>query len=256
MNRLLFLDIEATGVDPYSDRIVEIAVADVRPEEEGLRTWSTLVDPGIPIPPGATEVHGITDDDVAEAPTILEIAKTIEALVAGAVLVGYNIRRYDVPLLDSELRRAGRDGLPRNEWGDIEVPEIDLYEVWRKAEPRNLVSAARRFAGEDFEDEAHRADADVAVLSGVLDGMAREFDLGNPEDPETLAELASLSVPDWVVDRSGKFRKEEDGTIVFDFGKHKGKPADSDRNYLGWMISADFNPDTKAWCRRILSGSV
>jgi DNA polymerase III subunit epsilon len=247
VRELLFFDLEATGVDPYADRIVEVAMFDW----QGREVLNTLVNPGVAIPEDATEVHGITDLDVADAPTIAQLAPEIERAVDGKILAGYNSVRYDTPLLDAELQRAGRTGLPRDESGAIAVREIDLFAVWKQAEPRTLVSAARRFAGVDLEN-AHRAGADAEVLPLLLRTMVDEIVDLSHGDPY-LTKLEELSRPDWMLDRDGKFRREEDGTVVFGFGKHQGSPAHENPDYIRWMLRKDFSPDTKAWCRRLLS---
>lgn len=240
--RLVWLDIEGTGVDPYRDRIVEICIL----SDDG-RELETRVNPGVPIPQEATAVHGITDADVADAPRFAEIAGDVQDLVDGAVLAGYNSRRYDVPLIDAELRRAGRPGLPRDELGRIAVPEIDLFAIWSNLEPRNLASAARRFAGVELVD-AHSASADARVLPNVLRGICFEFAL----DPDDLDELVRLSVRDGSVDRDGKFLVDENGVVVFNFGQKRGVPVAEDPGLLEWILERDFSPETKAFARLFL----
>ena len=251
--RLCYFDLETTGLDPHEDRIVEIAWLSATDLEEG-DAYDTLINPEVPIPAEATEVHGISDEDVAEAPTFEEVAEAVELAVRDAVLIGYNIRRFDTVMLDAELRRAGRDGLPRDEHGMIDVLEVDLYEVWRRAEPRDLGTAVERFASVKNEDR-HRAAGDVAVLPFVLGGMAERFDLFGQDGEEgdgILRPLLDLSRPKWEVDRSGKFRRQEDGTVIFNFGKHDGVPVKTQKGYLKWMLGSDFPPDTKRWVRFFL----
>lgn len=250
MRDLLFFDLESTGTDPYAARIVEVAMFDW----QGREVLNTLVNPGVPIPATATEVHGITDLDVEDAPTIAHIATEIERAINGKVLTGYNSVRYDTPLLDAELQRAGRPGLPRDEHGAIAVREIDLLAVWRESEPRTLISAARRFAGVDLEN-AHRAGADAEVLPLLLRTMVDDLVDLSHGDPY-LTTLEELSRPDWMLDRDGRFRREEDGTVVFGFGKHKGQNVHAHHDYVRWMLRKDFSPDTQAWCHRILSSDL
>ncbi|MFP3947117.1 MAG: exonuclease domain-containing protein [Longimicrobiales bacterium] len=248
-DRAFFFDLETTGTDPYGDRVVEIAavVADRHGAGwEVVARWQHLVHPGRFIPEAATAVHGISDDDVADAPIFEELAPQIQEAVRGCVLVGYNIRAFDTVLLDRELRLAGEDGLERDEWDRIVVPEVDLYEVWRRSEPRTLEEALFRFAGIDLGDRAHGAEADTEGLPDLTVGMARTFGLD-------LEEMAELSTPEWEVDRDGRFRRE-DGEVVFNFGKHRGAPAASAPDYLQWMLTSDFPPETKAFCRLILGG--
>jgi DNA polymerase-3 subunit epsilon len=236
MNPIVFYDLETTGVDVASARIVQIALL----AESGEVLLDTLVHPGCQIPSGASAVHGISDEAVAEAPRFEAIAAQVQALTEGVVLAGYNNRRFDAPLLDIELRRAGQPGL---DFDSLE--EIDLYAAWAALEPRTLVGAVRRFLGKDLEG-AHSALHDVKATQEVMAAMA---DLHGLEP----ADFVRISRPEWEVDRDGKFRLDEDtGVPVFAFGKHAGKPAREHRDYLRWMLDKDFSPSTKAAIRRIL----
>lgn len=241
--RLLFLDFEGTGTDPQNDRIVEAAFHRAVNE-----TWVTRVNPECPIPAEATAVHGIRDEDVRDAPTFRELASRIQAMVTGAVLVGYNLRRYDTLLLDAELRRAGQPGLARDEDGRLQVPEIDLFQLWQRHEPRTLTGAAKRFAGVELGDDAHTAEADTVVLLPVLEGMITAFGIA----PEVDA-LCRLSVPDGEVDRDGKFRRRDDGVVVFNFGQKRGTPVMEEEGLLRWMLARDFSAESKAYARAFLA---
>lgn len=251
----LFFDLETTGLDPDSARILELAAVD---EEEpgsrhagaqmqlGLERELTVLrryHPGVAIPPEASRVHGITDRDVAEAPRFEEEAAEVQRLFEGRMLCGYNLRAFDTPLLDAELRRAGQRGI------DLEaVDEIDLYRVWKRLEPvgegerRTLADAVERFLGRPLE-EAHRAAADTLVLPELLavirsaHGLARE-------------ELLELSVPPEEVDRAGKLRREA-GEVVFAFGRHEGEPVAARPDYVAWILRSDFPAETKRVLRRL-----
>ncbi len=240
--KLIFLDFEGTGTDPHNDRIVEICML-VSDGDDLI----TRVNPGVPIPAEATAVHGITNDDVRDAPPFRRLARVIQQLIDGAVLIGYSCRRYDTVLLDAELRRAGQPGLPLDEEGRIQVQEIDLYQLWMRSEPRTLVAAAKRFAGVDLEN-AHSAEADTRVLPHLLAGMRAAFGLGEA----SIEEMCALCVPDGAVDRDGKFLRREDGVVVFNFSNSKGKPVHDDPGLLRWMLNKDFSPETKAIARRFL----
>jgi DNA polymerase-3 subunit epsilon len=244
MNNLLFFDFETTGVDPYSDRIVEMFFH----VPEGV-TVHKLINPDRPIPAEASAIHGITDEKVKNAPTFRQFANATQKLVEGRVLVGYNCRRFDTVLLDEELRRAGQPGLLR-ENGRIVHPEIDLYQIWSKHEERTLASAARRFADIELGDDAHAAEADTMVLPKILNGMLDEFIL----DGLTVEELCAQCIPEGAVDRDGKFRRREDGVVVFNFGPKKDAPATSDTGLLGWMLGKDFSVETKEIARSLIKG--
>lgn len=231
---LLAFDIEATGLDPYEDRILEIAV--IRVEDDALM-FHAFFDPGVSIPADATTVHGISGEDVAGCPSFESCAEAIQRLVDGAVLVGFVSRRYDTLLLDAELRRAGRSGLDL-----ATVREIDLHRVWREAEPRDLGTAVRRFLDRDHT-MAHRAVPDTAVLPPLLREMARVFGY-------TTDDMIRMSRPAWEVDRSGRFRLDEaSGEVTFNFGRHRGQPVRLNDEYLEWMLGEGFPPDTKAAIR-------
>lgn len=242
-DRLLFLDFETTGVDPYRDRVVEACF--IMPGEL-CEVWR--INPGVPIPAEASTVHGITDDDVSSCPPFSAFAKRIQAMAEGAVLCTHNGRRFDTPLLDAELRRAGQPGLPRHADGRLAVREIDTYALWMRCEQRTLASAARRFAGVDLID-AHSAGADTAVLPEVLDGMRQAFGLGEA----SIGDLCAMCVPEGEVDRDGKFKRREDGVVVFGFGKHDGQPVANHADYLGWMMKNDFSAETKAFARKFIN---
>ncbi len=250
-----FLDCETTGVDPYKDRIVEIMLMREDDEGDDCDAFSTLVNPGVPIPPGATVVHGISDEDVKDSPTFVQIGEEVQRMLEDAVLIGYNSRDFDVPLIQTELRRNGFEGLPLDEYGAISVPEIDLFRVWKVSEKRDLATASRRFAGIHHEDDAHRATADVEVLAHVLAGMRGEFDLDGYDD------MVLATTPADEVDRDGKFKKNAEGKIVFNFGKHgpkggePGKPVSRNMGYIEWMLEQEFSPETQAWCRRFIEWS-
>lgn len=246
MNRLVYFDLEGTGTDPYTDRIVEICMVEVGPGA-AQTPFVARVNPTVPIPAEATAVHGISDADVADEPTFAEIAPTVQRAVEGAVLCGYNIRRYDTVLIDAELRRAGQPGLARDEDGRLDVHEIDLYALWMRLEPRTLAGAAARFAGVDLED-AHSALADTTVLPDVLAGLCAAFDL----DAGDVSRLTELSIPEGAIDRDGKFRQDDDGVVVFNFSQKRGQPVFSDPGLLRWMLSKDFSQETKAYARAFL----
>lgn len=245
MSNLLFLDIEGTGLDTANDRIIELCLYPAGGEPRTRR-----FNPGIPIPPESTAVHGITDEDVKNEPKFSQVAASVQEIVTGSVLVGYSLRRYDSLILDAELRRAGQAGLPRDEAGRICIPELDLYELWQRHEPRTLVGASARFAGVDLQD-AHSAGADTEVLPDVLNGIITAFGLGQLSTED----LCALCVPDGEVDRDGKFKRREDGVIVFNFGQSRGQNVLDNPGLLRWIIGKDFSMETKNYAIRFLEDS-
>lgn len=233
--RFLAFDLETTGTNPEKDRIVEACFL-----EPGGTPVVFRVNPGVPIPPDASAVHGITDADVADAPPFADVAPKVQAIAQDAVLVGYNSRTFDTPLLDAELRRAGQPGLRLDD-----VREIDVLRVWQAVEPRTLTGAARRWLGASHDD-AHAAHADVLVTMRVLEAIRAHAGLDERA-------CMRLSHPENEVDRGGKFVVDDDGHVVFNFGKHQGVRASAvDAGYLKWMSGAEFPSSTKAVVARLI----
>lgn len=265
MKRLLFFDLETTSADPWTCRIVEAAFAVVPLGDHELpdgppKPWSILVNPGCPIPAEATEIHGISDADVLDAPPFAERAFAIQGYVDGAVLSGYNIRTFDSIILDRELRMAGQPGLLR---GDptkpdkITHPEIDLLQLWYRYEPRTLHGALQRFLGHVPEDlKAHDAKDDVACLPALLSAMGDlpGWPLALEEYENEIEALASQSVPEGEVDRGGKFKRRPDGVVEIAFGQHEGTAAARvPVHYYEWMCGKDFPEDSKAVARHYIA---
>ena len=164
---IVFFDLEATGLDVAEDRIVEISC--VRVAADGsARVFDTLVNPGVEVPADAIQVHGISNDDVAAAPTFERIAGEVDRFLAGADLAGYNHGRYDLPLLEHELRRAGID------FGWRRRRLIDVSVIFRRKEPRSLAGALRFYCSGELS-AAHTATADVAATMAVLAGQLDRY---------------------------------------------------------------------------------
>lgn len=231
------LDLETTGPDPESDWIVQIGLG-VGPFVPGGKPkgGAILVNPGKPISPEATEVHGITDEDVAEAVTFGHIASRVQGVLAeNEYLLTYSGRTFDVPILDRELKRYGFPGVEA-----AGIREIDLYEVWKALEPRNLATAAKRFGG-DPDFDAHDAWEDARILFSILQGMDTAFmDRDTDGADSALEEFAGLTTPEDAVDRYGYFRRREDGVVVFDFSDHRGEPVHEKPGMVEWMLGRDF----------------
>ncbi len=241
---LAIIDLETTGTDTQSDRIVEVAI--LRCEPRGKRSRLTFrINPGIPIPVSATEVHGITDADVAGEPSFAEVAGDLLAFLDSCDLCGFNLKRFDLRLLHVEFGRVG-----------LELPLmgraiLDVLEIFHAYEKRDLSAAVRFYCGRDHDD-AHSAGADVKATAEVLDAMlARYEDL-----PRSVADLHQHLKDPNAVDSSGCFVRIE-GQIRFRFGKHRGQPLDAvarmKPDYLKWMLGQDFFDDTKAVVRTALA---
>ncbi len=175
---IVFFDLETTGTDPAWDRIVEIAVLRIEPDGRS-EVRARRVNPERPIPPEATAVHGIRDEDVREAPTFRQIARSLLAFIGDADLAGYNLRRFDLPLLERELRACGLDLGVSRRW------VVDVMTIFHKKEPRDLEAAVRFYLRREHEG-AHGAEADVLAAAEVLDAQLAVYE----DLPRTVDELA------------------------------------------------------------------
>lgn len=236
-NPIVFFDLETTGLNIATDRIVEISYLKVWPngkEESKTRR----INPEMPIPAISTAVHGITDADVASCPTFKEVAKTIAADFKGCDLAGYNSSRFDVPLLVEEMLRAGVDfDISRRK-------QIDVQTIFHKMEQRTL-SAAYRFYCEKELDNAHSAEADTRATYEVLKSQLDRYS-NLPNDMGALAEFTTYNNN---IDLAGRIIKDEQGRAVFNFGKHKGKLVfdvfATDFGFYDWMQKGEFTLNTK-----------
>lgn len=239
--RYVLYNLETTSAEPEKCRIVQMCFVN-----EGNTLLSTLVDPETVIGAEAAKIHGITKDKLRGEKPFLHYAEQVQEIIDDAILVGFNNIHFDSVVLDRELTRVGFPGLRKDQDGIIDHAEVDLFAVWKNAEKRDLSTAVRRFAGKSH-DHAHDAEGDVSALADVMRGMLEQFELASVEA------LLELSTPSGAVDRGGKFIRKEDGTVVFNFGKHSGEPVRGNKNYLSWMLSADFPSEVKAYCRRFLN---
>jgi DNA polymerase III subunit epsilon len=247
---LACVDLEATGVWPGQDRIVQIAVARIFPDGR-VTTWSSLVNPGRPIPPAATAIHGISDAQAACAPTFAQLAPTIATHLSGCDLTGYNVERFDRKLLAAEFRRAGLDD-PM-----VGARILDAYTIFLRQEPRSL-EAALRFYGVEEDQETrrpHDAASDVEATVAVLLAQLKTY----PQVPRTVDALH-----DWLhpndsnrIDPDGKLVWRDDVATV-NFGAQGGTPladlAATDRTFLEWILRKDFSDEVKAVVRDALAG--
>ncbi len=244
---LAILDIEATGISPRADRIVELAILRIHPDgTETLRTW--LVNPTIPIPIETTAIHGITDDIVRNCPTFAQVASDIRAFLGDCDLSGFNILRFDVPMLCEEFLRAGLTFEAESR------RVLDAQRIFHLREPRDLSAALAFYCGQ-AHTEAHGAEGDVRATREVLLGQFRKYpDL--PKDMETMDRTFNVRDP-FHADRSGRFRWV-DGEIVVNFGKKKGTPlrtlAKEEPGFLKWITKNDFPLDTRRLAENALAG--
>lgn len=255
---LAFFDLETTGTDVVSDRICEICI--YRVDRGVLTKFNTMVDPLMPIPVEASNVHGITNEVLQRygAKRLEDYADLIKEFLENAVLVTYNGDRFDVPLLIQEFSRIGK---PFKEPTKIET--IDAYSIYVRHHGRTLTDAYRDYTGEEMVD-AHKADADVEALMMILESQIKAHTLTNFTLKEVIAyskldKNGNTTEKDKIVDVSRKFIMKDYKTL-FNFGKHKGQAALNHPDYLKWMLSPDeagrprFLEDTLVHCKKLLDG--
>ena len=240
---IVFFDLETTGVNITSDRIVEISYLKVFPNgNEVSRTMR--INPEMHIPEQASEVHGIYDDDVKDCPTFKQVAKDVAHDFEGADIAGFNSNRFDVPLLAEEFLRAGVDlDMTRRKFIDVQV-------IFHKMEQRTLSAAVKFYCGKELEG-AHSADADTRATYEVLQAQLDRYD----ELQNDIAWLSEFSSHTRNVDFAGRIVYDDKGVEVFNFGKYKGIPVVEvlrrDPGYYSWIMQGDFSLNTKQVLTRI-----
>ncbi|NLI71507.1 MAG: 3'-5' exonuclease [Bacteroidales bacterium] len=241
-NPLIVFDLETTGTDIVTDRIVEISYLKVYPNgREESKT--ILINPEIPIPETASAIHGIYDKDVAGCPTFKEVAKEIMRDIEGCDLAGFNSNRFDIPLLAEELLRADVDvDLMRRKFVDVQV-------IFHKMEQRTLKAAYKFYCDKEL-DNAHSAEADVKATYEVLQAQLDRY----PELKNDIEFLSKFSAHTNNVDFAGRIVYNDKGEEVFNFGKYKGQKVtdvlNKDIGYYGWIMNSDFALHTK----KVLTG--
>lgn len=236
-NALVFFDLETTGINIATDRIVEISYLKVKPNGEEI-TKTRKINPEMHIPAESTAIHGITDEDVKDAPTFKQIAKSLAVDIEGCDLAGFNSNRFDIPLLAEEFLRVDVDiDLNKRKF-------IDVQTIFHKKEQRTLSAAYKFYCGQDLES-AHTAEADTKATYEVLKSQLDKYDdLEN--DIDFLSKYSSFTRN---VDFAGRFIYDEKDQEVINFGKHKGRKLvdvlSTDPAYYTWMMSGDFTLDTK-----------
>lgn len=231
---LLALDLETTGPNPEEAHIVEFSFIELDEDLIEQRRWTQRLQPPEPIPPEATEVHGITNEEVSDYPPFDTYAEEIQALVGDAILLVYNAD-FDVEILHRELERAGQPGLP------ITHPVIDAYEIFKEQNPHTLENAVRYYLDREHEG-AHTAEGDAEALVDVF----RAQRLVDPDLGPTPSDAVSEPEHDWL-DRDRKIYHDEQGRACFGFGKHEGEPIEEHPDYAEWMLDDGngFGADTK-----------
>lgn len=249
-NPLIFIDLETTGINIVTDRIVEIALlkihADGSEEEKVLK-----VNPQMPIPPEASKIHGIKDEDIKDAPTFKEVAKSLARFIEGCDFAGFNSNRFDIPLLAEEFLRADVDiDLKKKKF-------IDVQAIYHKMEKRTLAAAFKFYCKQELVD-AHSAKADARATYDVLRSQLDLYQNTEFEDSKgtkstpienNVEKLSEFSSYDRNVDYIGRVIYDENNVEIFNFGKNKGVPVEKvfreQPGYFGWILNGEFPLYTK-----------
>jgi len=236
-NPLVFFDLETTGINVSTDRIVELSYLKIYPDgTEETKTF--LINPTIPIPSNVTAIHGIKDEDVKDAPTFVEVAKSLSKILEGSDIAGYNSNKFDIPLLAEELIRADVDlDLKKRKFIDVQV-------IFHKKEQRTLGAAYQFYCNKELVN-AHSAEADTRATFEILEAQLDKYD----DLPNNVEELSKFSSHNKNVDYVGRIIMDESGIERFNFGRYKGVAVEDvftkDPAYYGWMMNNDFPLYTK-----------
>ena len=242
-----FIDLETTGTNLGTDRIVEIAIVKIHPDGT-KQVKRKLINPEMPIPAGASDIHGITDDMVKDAPAFRQVANEIKQFIDNCDLGGYNSNRFDIPLLMEEFLR-----LP------LEVDMkgrkmVDVQKIFHMMEQRTLSAAYKFYCNKSLED-AHSAEADATATWEILEAQLEKY----PQIGNTVDAIVKFTGEDSVVDFARRFVMEN-GREVFNFGKHKGRPVEevlkTEPQYYDWMMKGDFPLHTKQKLTEILKRTL
>jgi DNA polymerase-3 subunit epsilon len=234
---ICFFDLETTGTNVSKDRIVEISILKINPNgEEISKTW--LVNPQVPIPKEASDIHGITDEKVADQPAFREIAPEVQRMLKDSDLAGYNSNRFDIPMLAEEMLRIGKGFEMDNRYA------VDVQNIFHKMEQRTL-SAAYKFYCNKNLDDAHSAEADTLATYEILKAQLERYS----ELENNIKALDDFSRHHKTADLAGFITYNEKGKEIFSFGKHKGKTVqdilNNDPGYFNWILNSDFPSYTK-----------
>ena len=246
---LAFFDLETTGTSVMNDRIVEIAIIKLMPGGKA-KSFHSRVNPEMLIPAASTAVHGISDEDVVFEPTFRALAPTVRELLHGCDFSGYNVRRFDIPLLVREFDRAGI-------LFDIEAAHtVDVQTIFHTREPRDLTAAYRYYCGKEHTG-AHGAMADVQATIEVFEAQLHRYDDLPVTIPELEAEIHPKD-PSWI-DSDGKIVWDDDRAVLT-FGKYRGSELRDvlrkDPRYLEWVIKENFPESLKKILREALAGRL
>jgi DNA polymerase-3 subunit epsilon len=247
---LAFFDLETTGVNVASDRIVEICIIKIMPDGSKEK-YTQRINPEIPIPLVSSLIHGIYDKDIVDMPTFKKMAKTIANFIGNSDLAGYNSNKFDIPVLVEEFLRAEVDFALENR------KTVDVQNIFHQMEQRTLKAAYKFYCNKEIIN-AHTAEADVEATYEVLLAQLEKYQETEFEDKngvkskpvqndvKVLHEFTNINKN---VDLAGRIIYNDKGVEVFNFGKHAGKPVSevlkNEPSYFAWMLNGDFPLYTK-----------
>ena len=246
---ICFFDLETTGTNPGKDRIVEIAILKLdTTNQKKEMVWR--VNPECPIPDEASSVHGITDEMVKDQPTFKNYSKEIHNFIEGCDLGGYNIDKFDLPLLVEEFIRSGIDVS-----SFVKVKTVDVQTIFFKKEPRDLTSALKFYCNKDHGNAHTALDDTIATYEVLLSQLDKYDDLEPSVDF-----LSTLTQRNKNIDFAGRIIEDNDGDAIFNFGKHKGKKVKEilkeEKGYYSWMMNSDFPEYTKKIITQVKLGLI
>ena len=259
---LVFFDIESTGLNVLKDRIIQIALIKYK-KKGGQEEKEYLLNPGVPISAEAYAVHGISVDMVRNKPSFKDIADELFQWIGNADLAGYNSDRFDIPMLLEELARAGiKFDLSKRK-------TIDVQKIFYKMEPRTLKAAYKFYCNRPLEG-AHDAMADVRATAEVLKGQIAKYEGVDYEDGDgsiietpvqnNIAALSDFTYDNRTIDVTNRLKYNADRQVVFNFGKHIGRPVvdvfREDRQYYRWMMEKDFSVQVKDAIKKIMNEEI
>ena len=245
---IAFLDLETTGINITNDRIVEIAI--VKIQVDGSKQLKRkLLNPTISIPKTSSDIHGITDEMVKDAPTFKQVANELKQFIDNCDMGGYNSNRFDLPLLIEEFSRAGItfniDGRKM----------VDVQKVFHQMEQRTLGAAYKFYCNKTLEG-AHGAEVDATATWEILEAQIERY----PNLGDTVETIVKFTGEDDIVDFARRFVKDDKGVEIFNFGKHKGKSITQvlkeEPQYYDWMMKGDFASNTKQKLTEILNRTL
>jgi DNA polymerase-3 subunit epsilon len=239
---LVFFDLETTGTSLSADRIVELFYIKLFPDET-TEEKRFLLNPKMPIQPGATAIHGYTDADVKDFPTFMDVAQELATTFADCDFAGFNSNKFDYPILVEEFLRVGV------EFESDKRMFVDAMRIFHNMEPRNLTAAYKFYCGKDLIN-AHSAKADVLATYEIIKAQVERYSETLENSIDKLHEFSGQSDS---ADLAGRVKFNKDKKEIFAFGKHKDKLVsevfEKEPSYYDWIMNADFSMDTK----RVLS---